>query len=158
EVARAGEVPAGRLPAVDEARGLRLGDGGDEDRDVGDRLRGRLRGGRGDRQDEVVPGGGEAARDRDGGGLVALGVLLVVLDVEPGVLEGGLEPDEGGVERGVRGDLRDTDGVGAGVVARTGVVPGPAVVAPAGGEEEGGGGQGAGQSEGGARHWRSFQG
>src|SRR5690606_27483681 len=43
EVARAGDVRAGRVPAVDEAGLLRLGDGGDDDRHVGDRLGRRLR-------------------------------------------------------------------------------------------------------------------
>src|SRR5690606_20069075 len=113
----------------------------------------------GDGEEEVVVGRGEAVGDGDRRRLVALGVLLVVLDVEAGVGERGLEAVPRGVQRGVGDDLGDADGVGLGLLARAArrglgravgrVVRAAAVAVPAGGEEEGGGGQGnTGQAEG----------
>src|SRR5690606_1841438 len=101
-----------------------------------------------------VAAGGEGGGDGGRSGLVALRVLLVVLDLEPGVGERRLEALARGVEGGVGDDLGDADRVALGVPARGGRGVGAglgaaAVLGAATGEGKGGGGQdGAGKPEG----------
>src|SRR5699024_1784610 len=68
-----------------------------------------LRGRSGHGQDEVEVPVREGLRDRGGVGLLALSVLLIPFDLDPGVLEGLLETVAGGVERRVLHQLRDAD-------------------------------------------------
>src|SRR5699024_7546120 len=60
-------------------------------------------------QDVVEVSVREGLRDRGGVGLLALSVLLIPFDLDPGVLEGLLETVAGGVERRVLHQLRDAD-------------------------------------------------
>jgi hypothetical protein len=138
-VADAGHVGRRRVGILHEARAHRIGDGGEQDRLVGDRLGERLGRRSGHAQDQVEVVTGELLGDARRGGHVTLGVLQVVRDV--GVARRGkrvLEAVDGRVEGRMRDDLADTDRVGlAGVGAWARTARGVARAAAAPGDHAG---------------------
>ena len=117
-----------REHGVDELGLHRVGDRGEQQRDVGDVLCHRLGGRGGHRQREVQVVRGELLGDGQRGALLAVGVLLVKLGVDTGLLEGLDEPGGRGIQRGVLDQLVDADLVGLAVTTSGIVAAGAAVL------------------------------
>ncbi|MCY1297640.1 hypothetical protein D9M70_470910 [compost metagenome] len=113
-VREAGDVAAGLFHVLDELGAERVGNGGEDDRDVAGRGNDRLGGRRRDRHDHVRCLAGELAGDLRSGCRVALGRLVDELEVLAFLVAGGgqriLHAVAGGIERRMLDDRGYGDG------------------------------------------------